>query len=60
MRSQGNDSGYMSSHPGTQSQEADGDTADTVHCNCGQEAVIRTVQKDGANKGRRNKSLPIE
>ena len=51
-RSQGNDSGYMSSHPGTQSQEADGDTADTVHCNCGQEAVIRTVQKDGANKGR--------
>ena len=51
-RSHGNDSGYLSSHPGTQSQEADGDTADTVHCNCGQEAVIRTVQKDGANKGR--------
>ena len=43
-RSQGNDSGYMSSHPGTQSQEADGDTAE--------EAVIRNVQKDGANKGR--------
>ena len=36
--------GYMSSHPGTQSQEADGDTAE--------EAVIRNVQKDGANKGR--------
>ena len=27
-RSQGNDSGYMSSHPGTQSQETDGDTAE--------------------------------
>jgi len=43
----GNDSGY-DSYPagGTQSQ------SDIPHCNCGNEAVQRTVQKDGPNKGR--------
>ena len=44
----GNDSGYESHPgPGTQSQEEE-----TFSCNCGVEAVKRTVQKDGANKGR--------
>ena len=44
----GNDSGYESHPgPGTQSQEEE-----TLRCNCGVEAVKRTVQKDGANKGR--------
>ena len=44
----GNDSGYESHPgPGTQSQEEE-----TFSCNCGVEAVKRTVQKEGANKGR--------
>ena len=41
-----------SSNRNSSSQFGGSDSNQTVMCNCGSEAVQRTVQKDGPNKGR--------